>query len=172
MVAQSVRHRFSRERPQSPDDQPKHAQQRDELMAWTMSLSDAAFVHQHVVDAWAAQHADEHSKPIGVAFALIGLYLHVEKGFTGREVQRVHMRLSQPHGRGAGRKDWPRFELPPQRGDVTVREVMAVPDWDRVAAIDRWCRSVWDAWGDSHAQVRDWAARSPRRPHAAFEYRR
>jgi hypothetical protein len=47
---------------------PKHAQQRDELMAWTMSLSDAAFVHQHVVDAWAAQHADEHSKPIGVAF--------------------------------------------------------------------------------------------------------
>ena len=137
-------------------------QHRDELMAWTMSLSDPTFVHQHVVDAWAAQHADEHSKPIGVAFALIGLYLHVEKRFTGREVQRVHMRLSQPHGRGAGRKEWPRFQLPRQRGGVTVSDVMAVPESDRVAAIDRWCNSVWDAWSDSHEHVRDWAARDLR----------
>src|SRR2546421_11558897 len=111
----------------------KHEQQqRDELMAWTMSVRDSAFVHQHVVDAWAAQHADERSKPIGVAFALIGLYLHLEKGFTGREVQRVHMRLSQPRGRGAGRKDWPRFKLPRQRGVMTVRDVMAAPESDRV----------------------------------------
>jgi hypothetical protein len=44
-------------------------------MAWTMSLRDSAFVHQYVVDAWAAQHAENGSKPIGVAFALIGLYL-------------------------------------------------------------------------------------------------
>ena len=137
-------------------------QHRDELMAWTMSLSDPTFVHQHVVDAWAAQHADEHSKPIGVAFALIGLYLHVEKRFTGREAQRVHMRLSQPHGRGAGRKEWPRFQLPRQRGGVTVSDVMAVPESDRVAAIDRWCKSVWDAWSDSHEHVRDWAARDLR----------
>src|SRR5690349_20552503 len=92
----------------SPAEQ-KHL---EELTAWSLSLGDKAFVHQHVVDAWAAQHASEQSRPISVAFALIGLYLHLERGLTGRQVQRVHMLLGQPRGRGPGRKDWPRFPLP------------------------------------------------------------
>lgn len=129
----------------------------NQLTPWTLELRDAAFIHQHVVDAWAAQHADENSKPIGVAFALIGLYLHLEKGYTGREVQRVHMQLGQPKGRGPGRKDWPRFALPKERGSVTVHDVMAVAEGDRAAAIDRWCRSVWEAWSESHEKIREWA---------------
>ena len=118
----------------------------NDLTAWTLSLRDGGFIHQHVVDAWAAQHADGNSKPIGVAFALIGLYLHLEKGWSGREVQRAHMQLGQPHGRGPGRKDWPRFPLPKDRGRVTIHDVMAAPESERAAAIDRWCRSVWEAW--------------------------
>jgi hypothetical protein len=121
----------------------------NELTAWTLSLRDREFIHQHVVDVWALQHANENSKPIAVAFALVGLYLHLEKGYTGREVQRVHMQLGQPHGRGPGRKDWPRFSLPTERGPVTIRDVMAAPESDRAAAVDRWCRSVWEAWREN-----------------------
>ena len=55
----------------------------DELASYTLIHGDPAFIHQHVVDAFGAQHATDHSKPIGVAFALIGLYLHVERGRSG-----------------------------------------------------------------------------------------
>jgi len=130
-----------------------------ELTAWTLSLREGGFIHQHVVDAWAAQHATEKSKPISVAFALIGLYLHFERGFSGREVQRAHMQLAQPHGRGPGRKEWPRFPLPKERGRITVSGVIAAPENERAQAIDRWCRSVWEAWKDSHAAIAEFASR-------------
>lgn len=42
----------------------------------TLALGHAAFIHQHAVDAYAAQHAGGPSRPIGVYFALAGLYLH------------------------------------------------------------------------------------------------
>jgi hypothetical protein len=129
----------------------------NKLTAWTLSLRDGAFIHQHVVDAWAAQHADEDAKPIRVAFALIGLYLHIEKGFTGRQVQLAHVKLAQPHGRGRPRKEWPQFTLPKKRGTITVVDVMAAPEDGRAAAVDRWCESVWEAWRESHDQVRRWA---------------
>src|SRR5262249_47222235 len=98
-------------------------------------------------------------KPVGVAFALLGLYLHLERGWTGREVQKAHMRLAQPQGPGPGRKEWPRFPAPQERGTLTVADVMAAPEHERSAAIDRWCRSVWDAWKVSHEEVRAWTAR-------------
>jgi hypothetical protein len=44
----------------------------DELQCYTLAHPDPAFLHQHVVDAWAAQHADERTKPIGLTFVLIG----------------------------------------------------------------------------------------------------
>jgi hypothetical protein len=134
---------------------PSEEEQRafNELTAWTLGLRDAGFIHQHVVDAWGAQHATEKSPPISVAFALIGLYLHLEKGFTGREVQNAHMRLAQPHGRGPGRKEWPRFRLPKERGRVTAIDAMAAPQTERRETVKRWCQSVWEAWKESHAAI-------------------
>jgi len=44
----------------------------NELAYYTLSHADPSFIHQHIVDAFAAQNADEHSKPISVAFALLG----------------------------------------------------------------------------------------------------
>ena len=38
----------------------------DELCAYTLQRGDAAFIHQHVVDAFAAQQADENTKPIKI----------------------------------------------------------------------------------------------------------
>jgi hypothetical protein len=56
---------------------------------------------------------------------LIGLYLHVEHGLTGRRVQRVHQILAD------GRPKWPRFPLLPDRGSMTVPDVVAEPPGDR-----------------------------------------
>lgn len=120
----------------------------EELQAYTLTLHDPTFIHQHVVDAWAAQHADASTKPIAITFALMGLYLHLERGFTGREVQLAHMKLGQR------RHQWPTFALPRERGAVTAIDVMAAaPGAARAAALDAWCASVWAAYGESHRAV-------------------
>ena len=131
-------------RPLDPAEQAAH----DELSAYTLTHGDASFIHQHVVDAFAAQHATPHSKAIGVAFALIGLHLHLERGYTGREVQRAHMRLARK------RKQWPFFDPPTERGALTVVDVMrAPPGRERDQAIEDWCVAVWKAWRASHERV-------------------
>ena len=120
----------------------------DELRGYTLMLRDEAFIHQHVVDAWMAQHADESTKPIGVTFALIGLYLHFERGFSGRQVQLAHMAL------GRRKRKWPRFPLPTGRGDITAVEVIAAPPGpERDRAIDAWAFSVWQAFRASEPAV-------------------
>jgi hypothetical protein len=111
-----------------------------ELCAYTLELRDPSFIHQHVVDSFAAQHATEESKPIAITFALVGLYLHVELGYTGKEVQRLHMALAKR------KQAWPAFRLPPARGVLTVEDVMKKPAGpERNAAIERWCASVWQS---------------------------
>lgn len=79
-------------------DAPSEQHAYHELQCYTLAHGDVEFIHQHVVDVWAAQHADETTKPIGLAFALVGLYLHVERGVSGRQVQRVHMALARRKG--------------------------------------------------------------------------
>jgi Family of unknown function (DUF5946) len=119
-----------------------------ELSAYTIGLRDAAYVHQHVVDAYAVQTASSGERPIRVAQALVGLYLHVEHGLTGRQVQRVHKIL------GDRRPDWPDFALPPTRGSMTVRDVLAQPPGDRRdRAIETWVRSTWEACRDLRDDV-------------------
>lgn len=114
----------------------------DELYVYTMGRP--RFILQHVVDAQAAQTVTADSKPIKIVFALVGLYLHLEKGFAGRPVQQAHERL------GRRRRKWPAIPLPADRGAMTALDVMAVPAGDeRDAAIDRWCETVWKAFGAS-----------------------
>lgn len=124
----------------------------NQLCGYTLAhaLNDPSFIHQHVVDAFAAQRAGDQSKPISITFALIGLYLRVEKGFSGKQVQRVHMRL------GREKHAWPAFVLPDYRGAMTAMDVVAVPPGpERDRAIDTWCASVWGAFGDSRQSVAD-----------------
>src|SRR5215471_21282434 len=89
-----------------------------ELTAYTLSHTDPAFIHQYAVDAFAAQTADDATKPITLAFALVGLYLAAERQYSGRQVQRVHTLLARR------RKRWPKFDSPEFRGAITVRDVM------------------------------------------------
>ena len=121
-----------------------------ELSAYTLSRGDPSFIHQYVVDAYAAQHASTESKPITIAFALIGLYLQVERHRSGKQVQEAHMRLAKK------RRVWPPFNPPEERGAMTAVEVLqAEPGPERDQAIRAWSASVWEAWRDSHARVAD-----------------
>ena len=120
------------------------------LSCYTQAHPDPSFIHQHAVDAFGAQYADENTKPIGLAFALIGLYLHIEKNFSGREVQIAHVKLAKH------RKEWPKFDLPTFRGNITVYDVLDAPRGpERDEMIHKWCISVWDAYSDSHKKVAD-----------------
>ena len=122
-----------------------------ELNAYTLTRGDHAnaFVHQLQVDAYAAQHVVKDLRPIGLAFALIGLYLAYERSYSGRQVQRMHMLLARRS------KTWPRFAPPARAGDMTILDVMqAPPGEERDDALRQWGRSVWDAWCHEHERVR------------------
>jgi hypothetical protein len=120
----------------------------EEVYVYTMDRP--GFVLQHVVDAFAVQTANNESKPIGVVFGLVGLYLHLEKQFSGRQVQRVHMEL------GRRKREWPRVVVPEDRGSMTVADVLAASAGpERDLAIDNWCRSVWTAFGANRQTMID-----------------
>jgi len=120
----------------------------NELQCYTLEHGGNNFIHQHVVDAWSAQHADENTKPIRLAFALIGLSFHLEKKMSGREVQRMHMEFAKK------RRSWPSFELPADRGEITAIDVMNNPaGLKRDKKIDEWCISIWNAYKSNHQTV-------------------
>ena len=120
----------------------------EELSLYTLAHGSPRFIHQHAVDAFAAQMANESTKTIKIFFGLMGLYLYIEKGFSGREVQRAHMNLAKK------RLELPRPELPVERGSVTVADVMAAePGEARDRAIEEWCASVWEAYRDARPLV-------------------
>jgi hypothetical protein len=48
-------------------------QQYDELSHYTLTHPDPEFIHQYVVDAFAAQHAHPRTKAIALTFALVAL---------------------------------------------------------------------------------------------------
>lgn len=123
-------------------------QQFHELSFYTLSHGDPKFIHQHIVDAFAVQTADENTKPIAVIFGLAGLYLLIEKNFTGREVQQMHLLMSQ------NKKPWPQIKLPINRGAITVAEVLATnPGKERDEMIYKWCESVWEAFAESREEI-------------------
>ncbi|MGD0580745.1 MAG: DUF5946 family protein [Bryobacteraceae bacterium] len=121
-----------------------------ELYAYTLARRDSDFIHQYAVDAFTAQMATADTKPMTVAFALIGLYLCLEHGYTGRHVQLAHMRLAKL------RTHWPAFALPESRGEITVFDVLrAPPGNERDLLIKNWCASVWQAWAHAQSGVRE-----------------
>lgn len=118
----------------------------DDVYAYTMGR--AGFILQHVVDAYAVQTANDVTKPIAIIFGLVGLYLHVEKQFSGSQVQRIHMQM------GRKKREWPKVHLPEDRGSMTVEDVRAaLPGRDRDIAIEEWCRSVWAACGANRSII-------------------
>jgi hypothetical protein len=125
-----------------------------DLACYTVAKQDPAFIHQHAVDAYGAQHGGGNSRPITTVFGLIGLYLNLEEGFTGREVQAAHMQIVRV------RTEWPRLEPPPQPGKLTVMNVLRADTEEMKDAMIRlWSESVWESWEHRHAWVRETTAR-------------
>lgn len=112
----------------------------NELSFYTLSHSDDDyFIHQLIVDAFTAQTANENTKKISIVFALVGLYLLAEKGFTGREIQKAHMRL-------ANYKEFlPEVTLPLNKGEIMITDVLNAQS-NRDKLIKQWCLSVWEAY--------------------------
>jgi hypothetical protein len=121
----------------------------NELSLYTLGHPDTLyFIHQHIVDAFQAQTADRSTKPIGLTFSLIGLYLYLEKMYTGRQVQQAHMKLAQH------KKEWTMLALPVQRGTITVSDVLkSEPGPTRDLIIKEWCSAVWTAYVKWHEVI-------------------
>jgi hypothetical protein len=120
----------------------------DELSAVTLSLRDKDFIHQLVVDTYAAQHSGPNMKPIRTAFALIRLCLTFESGCTGKEVQRAHMVL------GKINRQWPSFSPPIGKSTMTVLDVVQkVTKENYEESINAWGKSVWALWRTEHENI-------------------
>jgi hypothetical protein len=121
-----------------------------DLSCYTVSKQDPEFIHQYVVDAYEAQHAGGKTRNITVIFGLIGLYLALEKGYTGKQVQSAHMQIARVWN------DWPRLEPPAPLACLTVLDVIKAPDGpEKNAMIHQWMAAVWKSWSDRQACVRE-----------------
>jgi len=118
-----------------------------ELSSYTLLLHDEEFIHQLVVDTYAASHWKPGMKSIMLSFALIGLYLVCEQGYTGKEVQRMHMKLAKE------KKSYPVLPLPYATATLTVKDVLAVPVESRPGMIYEWTQSVWGIWRDQVEEI-------------------
>ena len=120
-----------------------------DLQCYSVAKQDPAFIHQHVVDTYEAQHAGGRTRNITVVFGLIGLYLALEKGYSGKQVQQAHMKIAKR------RKDWPWLEPPEEQAALTVIEVLqAGTDAEKDRMIRKWMAAVWENWTDRHGWVR------------------
>ena len=110
----------------------------DEVYVYAMGRP--GFLLQYVVDAGVVQAATRDTKPIAVVFGLVGLYLHIEMQFSGRQVQQAHREMART------KREWPPLPLPDNRGSMTAADVLAAnAGAERDRAIEDWCRSVWAA---------------------------
>ncbi len=119
---------------------PTNQKQFEELSFYTLAHPDTEFfIHQLIVDAYTAQTATIDSKQISIVFALVGLYLFVERKFTGREIQKAHQQLSR------FKKDFPPIILPFERGNITISDVLKTKS-NKDEMIMKWSASVWSAY--------------------------
>lgn len=119
-----------------------------ELAFYTLSLQDKDFIHQHFIDAYGAQNANDQSKPIALFFSLAGLYLLVKKNYSGRQVQKAHQVMASKT------KQFIKISLPENRGGITIEDVLNEPAGDaRNLRIKDWCKSVWAAYAQQHKQI-------------------
>jgi hypothetical protein len=121
-----------------------------ELYSYTLTEATYEFIHQHVVDAYAAQHSGGITKNIATIYALIGLCLMIDHGLTGKQVQKVHMRMPK--------RKWEKLDAPTDYKWMTIRDVLeAKNSSERRVLIRQWAISVWDSWGQYHDYIQNLA---------------
>lgn len=120
----------------------------NQLAYYTLSHKGKDFIHQHLVDAYTIQTANENTKPIAIIYALAGIYLHVEKNYTGKEVQLAHMEMSKKS------KQFPKITLPENRGTINISDIIKIdkPE-EKDQAIHKWCASIWESISSQHKEI-------------------
>lgn len=109
--------------------------------------------HRLAVDTYAVQHPGRPGRRSrqSVAVHLIALYLALERAFPPEAATRV-MRLALRE-----KERYPWLEPPFPRGELTVLDVLAAKGLDEHArAVERWARSVWEAWAPHRGTVEAW----------------
>ncbi len=122
----------------------------EKLSFYTLSHSNSDyFIHQLIVDAYTAQTANKNTKKISLVFSLVGLYLLIEKKYTGKEIQQAHSLLSNY------KEFLPEVKLPNNRGSITISEVLE-SEINRDAMIKKWCFSVWKEYGFCKEEIKQY----------------
>jgi hypothetical protein len=121
-----------------------------ELQEWKNSLigDDGITTAQHLVDAYAAQHAtnpDRRNRQ-SVTVHLLSLCASLEFGISGR--QRRAMIGNWTH------HDYPLLQPRPDFYPVTVRTVSDVSADERQEVVERMANSTWTAWSIHHSEIR------------------
>lgn len=102
--------------------------------------------HQLTADTYTAQHAGGPTPLLRVGYALTGLWLSIEHGFSGEDVRSIHRRMGRPTAA------WPIFDppRPPQRWltgiDVADAGVRQRSERGHAKAVAAWAESVWETW--------------------------
>jgi hypothetical protein len=125
-------------------------QKYSELSFYTIGKQDINFIHQHAIDAYSAQHAGNGMKNITIAYSLIGLYYAIEHGFSGKQVQCVHMLLSKQ------KNSWEQLDLPKKPYSITVNDILNEKQGEnRDNMINNWMCDVWNCWEHQHNWVKE-----------------
>lgn len=108
--------------------------------------------HQLTVDAYALQHpGDGHAERAArrsVYLHLIGLCAVLERELPPYRATRLIKKVAE----SGFEPQW--FEPPVELGEVTVADVHDAGPAEHLEAVERWARSVWQAWFPHHAEIR------------------
>ena len=113
-----------------------------------------ASAHRFIVDAYAAQHpgVPERRSIQTVAVHLISLHLSLEKGMTPDRTMKAMRRAADRSTAFV----W--LDPPASLGEVTVLDVLEAKEpAGHKRRVERWAKSVWEAWSPHHETVRRWA---------------
>jgi hypothetical protein len=117
-------------------------------------------IHRLTVDAYATQHPGVESRRStqSVAIHLIAMHLWIEREMGAQEILHA-IRASLARNPGFEWLTPPSFE-----GSLTIADVRGTGTLgEHIARVEAWGRSVWDAWKEHHAVVRQWAGSQPER---------
>ena len=122
-----------------------------ELLARDYGEERAPPIAELAVDAYAVQHPGVPGRRSSqsVVIHLLILCLVLERGLDPARATRARRHYTY--------RDFPWLEPPTSQGEVTVLDVLDARDLAaHVARVERWARSVWDAWSAHHDTVRRW----------------
>jgi hypothetical protein len=105
------------------------------------------------VDAYAAQHpgVDVPQARNSVGIHLSRLHLILECGWP---IERANDAMLVITGK---KMPFPWLTPPANRGSLSVKHVLAAAgQQEHLKAVEQWARSVWQAWAEHHATVREW----------------